>query len=161
MPKLKERQLRSKPGKLCLFSDWGKIAIYLPSVQASVYSRILKEGGAKDVTLLSMPFQRKHLYSGIDEVEAIQFSYILSEPSLLESDQEFRFFVKSAQMANIHICSYFYVIECLCKVSYVKTYCVIFPKFCTILLGLTLGYLLNFVYLLKGIPNGSSIISSR
>ena len=50
----------------------------------NVCSRILTEGGAKDITLLKSPFQRKDLYSGIDEVEAIQFEYIL----LLQNEGE-------------------------------------------------------------------------
>ena len=99
-----------------VFAKWGKIAIFLEEPKAKVYSRILKEGGATDVKLLSMPFQRKHMFAGIEEVEDIQYAYILSEPALVQSDQIFRYFVRSNH-ANVHVCSYLYVIECLCKVS--------------------------------------------
>ena len=100
-----------------VFAKWGKIALFLDHNKANVYSRILKEGGASDVKVLSMPFHRKDLFAGIEEVEDIQYAYILSEPALVQSDTIFRYFVKSNH-ANIHICSYLYIIECLCKVSF-------------------------------------------
>jgi hypothetical protein len=99
------------------FASWGKIALFLEPRKANVYSRILKEGGATDVTLLRSPFQRKDMFAGIEEVEAMQFKYILSEPAFIISDQAFRCFVQTNHKANLHICSYFYVVECLCKVS--------------------------------------------
>ena len=98
-----------------VFGNWGKIAIFLKGHKADVYSRILAEGGARDVALLTMPFKRTELFAGVEEVEAIQFSYILSEPSCLESDPSFRYFVRS-NPSNIHICTYLYAIECLSKV---------------------------------------------
>lgn len=119
LPKLKIREHRSKPKSQGLFSNWGKIALFLPPIKARVYLRILNEGGATDVTTLSMPFQKKNLFSGIDEIETIKYSYILSEPSLVESDQNFRYFVKSSSLSDLKICSYLYVIECLCKVRHI------------------------------------------
>ena len=113
---MKTREHRSKPGSPGLFSNWGKIALFLPSTKACVYLRILKEGGATDVTPLSIPFQKKNLFPGIEEIETINYSYILSEPSLVESDHNFRYFVKSTSLSDLKICSYLYVIECLCKV---------------------------------------------
>ena len=119
LPKLKIREHRSKPRSPGLFSNWGKIALFLPSNKACVYLRILNEGGATDVTTLSMPFHKKNLFSGFEEIETIKFSYILSEPSLVESDQNFRYFLRSSSLSDLKICSYLYVIECLCKVGHI------------------------------------------
>ena len=103
-------------GGLKAFASWGKIALLLETRKAHVYSRILKEGGATDVIFLKSPFERKDIYAGID-VEAIQFQYIFSEPAFITTDQEFRYLVQNYHDPNFHICSYLYVVECLCKVS--------------------------------------------
>ena len=116
LPSLSNRRLRSRFGS-SMFSSWGKIALFLEPTKANVYSRILKEGGARDVILLDIPFQIKDLYAGIEEVEAIRFNYILSEPDMVDRDQLFRYFVRTHGKENIHICSYYYIIECLSKVS--------------------------------------------
>ena len=109
LPPLSRRSSRK------VFSGWKKVAIFLEERRAEVYSRILTEGGAKSVTLLKMPFQKRELFAGTAEVEEIQFAYIFSDPLLMEQDRNFAQFVSSRQ-PNVHICSYLYIIECLSKV---------------------------------------------
>ena len=115
--KLRPLSQRSLYGGSTVFKSWRKVALLLERPKADVYIRILKEGGATEITLLTMPFHRKELFAGVQEVEEIQFSHILSEPCHLQSDPVFSTFVGS-NPANVHICSYLYLVECLCKVSF-------------------------------------------
>ena len=61
--------------------------------------------------------------------QEIQFEYILSEPKYRDTDQAFRYLVDTVLKANFHICSYFYVIECLIKVSKRNTEYQLHPAF--------------------------------